>query len=63
MRRRYTKPDFVVHGNVYQITAASADSDREDRIFNAAGIHSTSGIGSLDQCYADKKTHVCVVPK
>lgn len=51
MRQAYIAPELLVHGNVHQLTSASEDSDRQDRIFNAAGIQTGTATGSLDQCF------------
>lgn len=51
MRKLYSTPQLFVHGDVRQITSASEDSDRQDRMFDSAGMMTGTGTGSLDQCY------------
>lgn len=61
MKKKYECPHIIIHGNVIQMTAASADSDRQDRIFNAAGHQSDVGTGYLDQCFFVPDTYRCVI--
>lgn len=61
MKKAYTTPTILVHGNVHMITAASQDDDREDRIFNAAGNLADTGQGYLDQCFFVPETERCVL--
>lgn len=61
MKKTYETPELHVHGSVMDLTSASSDSDRQDRIFNADGVHSDSGTGSLDQCFFDPGTSNCII--
>lgn len=62
MRKRiYHTPELLVHGAVRQITAASLDSDRQDRIFNAAGVQTGTATGSLDECYFEPGDPECII--
>jgi hypothetical protein len=61
MKKVYTPPRLHVHGNVAEVTRASQDSDREDRIFNAQGILESTSTGSLDQCFFVPGTYECVI--
>lgn len=63
MKKSYESPELIVHGNVQQITAASNDSDRQDRIFNASGVENTpsGSTGSLDQCFFQEGTTTCII--
>lgn len=60
-KQKYTTPAIIVHGNVSQLTAASADSDRQDRIFNASGHLEGASTGSLDQCFFHPNDPTCVI--
>lgn len=61
MKKAYLTPEMYVHGSVQQLTAASEDSDRQDRIFNASGVQTGSGTGSLDQCFFEPGTDTCII--
>lgn len=61
MKKAYASPQLVVHGNVQAITAASSDSDRQDRIFNAEGELTGTGQGSLDQCFFEPGNPECII--
>lgn len=61
MKQNYESPQVVVHGSVSELTAASNDSDRQDRIFNASGQLNGTGAGSLDQCFFEPDTYRCVI--
>lgn len=63
MRKLYTSPVLIVHGTVQHLTAASVDSDRQDRIFDAAGVQTGSDIGSLDQCFFEPDTRNCIIAR
>ncbi len=60
----YQKPELISYGNVQELTSASADSDRQDRIFNADGVQvGNSSTGSLDQCFFRPGTTECIIQK
>lgn len=61
MRKTYLAPELLVHGSVQHITAASEDSDRQDRIFNASGMLTGTSTGSLDSCYFRPGTEDCII--
>lgn len=61
MKKTYLTPELFVHGSVQHLTAASLDSDRQDRIFNAAGVQTGSATGSLDQCFFEPGTEECII--
>ncbi len=61
MKKTYQTPDVLVHGSVRDLTAASADSDREDRIFNAQGELLDTGQGSLDTCFFEPGEPECLL--
>lgn len=52
---------MFVHGSVLHLTAASADSDREDRIFDASGNQTGTETGSLDQCFFEPSSTECII--
>lgn len=59
--KTYVTPELLQHGSVQRITAASLDSDREDRIFNASGVQTGSATGSLDECFFVPGTEECII--
>lgn len=61
MKKRYDVPKLTVHGRVEAMTSASNDSDRQDRIFNALGVLTDTGQGSLDQCFFRPGTDECII--
>lgn len=61
MKKRYGVPTLTVHGSVEAMTAASNDSDRQDRIFNALGVLTDTDTGSLDQCFFRPGTEECII--
>lgn len=61
MKKDYLTPTLLIHGDVRKITTASADDDRQDRIFNAAGHLADTGNGYLDQCFFVPETYRCVL--
>lgn len=61
MKRNYVSPEVFVHGSVLHLTAASLDSDRQDRIFDASGNQTGSESGSLDQCFFEPGSPDCII--
>lgn len=61
MKKAYLTPTLLIHGDVRTITSASADADRQDRIFNAAGVLAGTENGYLDQCFFVPDTYRCVM--
>lgn len=61
MKKTYTTPDLLVHGPVNQMTSASNNSDRQDRIFNAEGELLDTGQGSLDICFFEPGEPECII--
>ncbi len=63
MQTLYQAPALVRFGSLAEMTAASLDSDRQDRAFNSDGnpVPGHEGTGSLDQCFFDPDAGVCII--
>jgi hypothetical protein len=61
MRGSYTTPTLRALGSVSAITQASADSDRQDFTFDAAGVLEGTGTGYLDRCFFVPGTDQCII--
>lgn len=63
MQTLYQAPSLMRFGSLAELTAASLDSDRQDRAFDSDGnpVPGHEGTGSLDRCFFNPDTNECLI--